>query len=145
MLPSSMHHKDRISQHRALSHQNLTYVPARTCVLLCTRILQVFLLSSLIVLSRSSSRFFFANYTRTADQNETSPASTQPSTGQSALHKYILALKSLFDQIMGLLLLPPSHFTSILPRTSVAGGLSRPWSGSFAETYGSPKNEGGTL
>ena len=41
----------------------------------------------LIVLFRSPSCFFFTNYTRTADQNVTSPTSAQHSKGQSALNK----------------------------------------------------------
>ena len=46
----------------------------------------------MIVLSRSSCFFAPANYTRTADENVTSPASAQHSTRQSALHKELLAL-----------------------------------------------------
>ena len=54
-----------------------------TCVLL------VDLLSRSIILSRPSSYciFPFASCTRTANENVTSPASMQHSTGQSAVHK----------------------------------------------------------
>ena len=81
----------RTEQHSTVSPQRLTlcmYQDARVdcCVL-------VFLLSSFIVLSRSSSRSPPSrNYTRTAHQNATSPASTQHRTGQSGLHTQLLAL-----------------------------------------------------
>ena len=54
-------------------------------------------------------------YTRTTDQNVTSLTSTHHSTGQSALHKFVVALgiiKSLVSPINGPLVCAP--FTLIL-------------------------------
>ena len=98
----------------------------------------------LIVLSRSC--LFFANYTRTADQNVASPTSTQHSTGQAALPKELLALPNRWmHHIMGLLfwsrniwvpnrymheimglLFWPRNIWVCFPWASTAGGVSRP-------------------
>ena len=53
-------------------------------------------------------------YTHAADQNLASPTSALHSTGQSALHKQLLAfIKSLAAPNHGLLFLPPSHLLQI--------------------------------
>ena len=94
-------------------------VPVCKCAL-------VFLLSPLVVFSRSTSCLLFASCTRTrctADQNATSPATAQPSTAQSALHKRLLVLSNRHvvapnHQPIGLLSLPPSLLCSSLSERS---------------------------
>ena len=63
----------------------------------------LFSLPALMLILRSISQI--TNYARTADQNETSPTSTQHSTGQSV--SSALSTNSWLHQIMGLFVLPP--------------------------------------
>ena len=97
----------------------------------------MFLLSSSIVLCRSSSCFFFASYARTADQTVTSPASTQHSTGQSPLyksslwHNQIAIYGSCTKNHRSLLSAPFTLLSCNLPCATAAGGVSRPRSGAL--------------
>ena len=120
-------------------------VPGTGMSVLCTGI---FAFSS-VDLSRSSCFLPHANYTRTADQNVTPPTITLHSAGQLALHKQLLALSiavsahaalgiinSLFAPNHGPLLSAPfTCFSCILPCANVAGGASRPRSGSPRISY----------
>ena len=70
---------------------------------------------------------FFANYTRSADQNVISPTSTQHSTGRaiSSAQVALGIIKSPVAPNHGPHLSAPFIFSYILPCASVAGGVSR--------------------
>ena len=87
VLPLSMYQNDRTAQRGALSPQTLISCTGDGVygVYRCVLVFVLFSFDcSLSVLFMFS---LLANYTRTADQNVTSPARTQHSTGRSALHK----------------------------------------------------------
>ena len=93
MLPSSIcitRAEQCSTQHtQSLKHhimQGIMYRFVR--VLLCNRHFAFFIDCPLSVLLC----VFFANYNSTSDQNVASPANTPHTTGQSALHKWLLAL-----------------------------------------------------
>ena len=103
--------------------------------------LLVFLFLHLIVLSVVFMFFFeILVYTRTADQNVTSPTSTQHTAHSTAQSNQLCTGSFCHYQIAsgtnhGLLVSTPFIFSCILPCASLAGGVSRPRSGALVRQY----------
>ena len=115
---------------------------------ICTRVPVTHSINTrLRLLPRYFLSLLFANYTHTADQNVTLPASTQHSTAQhstaqhsTAQHKPISSAQLALGGIK--LLVAPDHgpllsafftFRCILPCASLAGGVSRTRSGPLVQ------------
>ena len=132
MLPSSMYHKDRTAQHSALSPESLVlkyvrvywyvYTAAVYCCLL------VFLLSPLIVLSRSSCSF--RNLHPCSRSRDIASKHAAHHRAASSAQVALGIIKSLVAPNHGPLLSAPITFCCLLPYASVGGVYVPPAEGS---------------